>query len=70
MHTIKKGADIIEKYLLKLKHLKDQLLAAGETVSNNDLIVTELAGLPAEYNIIYTVIVARESPITIKEFHA
>ncbi|KAB2625660.1 hypothetical protein D8674_017320 [Pyrus ussuriensis x Pyrus communis] len=56
LHTIKKGVDIIEKYLLKLKHLKDQLLAAGETVSNNDLIVTELAGLPAEYNIIYTLL--------------
>lgn len=39
LHTIKKGTDTIEKYLLRLKHLKDQLLAAGEVVSDNDLIV-------------------------------
>lgn len=29
-----------------------------------------LAGLPAEYNMIRTIIVARESPITLKEFRA
>lgn len=58
----------MEKYFLRLKHLKDQLLAAGETVSDNDLIVASLVGLPAEYNMIRIVIVARESPITLKEF--
>ncbi|KAB2608276.1 hypothetical protein D8674_011444 [Pyrus ussuriensis x Pyrus communis] len=52
LHTIKKGADTIEKYLLRLKGLKDQLLAAGEIVSDNDLIVVALAGLPSEYNMI------------------
>ncbi|XP_070668855.1 uncharacterized protein [Malus domestica] len=58
LHTIKKGTDSIEKYILRLKHPKDQLLAAGESIYENDLIVAALAGLPAEYNMIRTVIVA------------
>ncbi|KAB2622356.1 hypothetical protein D8674_024538 [Pyrus ussuriensis x Pyrus communis] len=43
LHTIKKGANIIEKYLLKLKYLKDPLLATRETISDNNLIVVALA---------------------------
>ncbi|XP_070672214.1 uncharacterized protein [Malus domestica] len=70
LHTIKKGTDCIENYLLRLKHLKDQLLAARENISKNDLIVAALAGLLAEYNMIRTVIVAQESLITLKEFRA
>lgn len=70
IHTIKNGADSVEKYLLRLKHLKDQLLAVRENVSDSDPIVAALAGLPVEYSIIKTVIVARESPITLKEFRA
>lgn len=70
LHTIKKRAYSIEKYLLRLKQLKDQLLFAGETISNNDLIVVALAGLPIEYNMIRTMIVATKSPITIEEFRA
>ncbi|KAM2408031.1 hypothetical protein ACFX1X_027125 [Malus domestica] len=68
--TIKKGSDSVEKYMLRLKALKDQLMAAGEVVSENDLIVAALAGLPAEFNMIRTVIVARETPISLKEFRA
>ncbi|KAB2605030.1 hypothetical protein D8674_004747 [Pyrus ussuriensis x Pyrus communis] len=68
--TIKKGSDSVEKYMLRIKVLKDQLLAAGEVVSENDLIVAALAGLPAEFNMIRTVIVARETPISLKEFRA
>ncbi|CAN6692254.1 unnamed protein product [Malus baccata var. baccata] len=68
--TIKKGSDSVEKYMLRLKALKDQLMAVGEVVSENDLIVAALAGLPAEFNMIRTVIVARETPISLKEFRA
>lgn len=46
------------------------MLSARETISDNDLIVLALAGLPAEYNMIHIVIVAKELPITIKEFRA
>lgn len=70
LQTIKKGSDSVEKYMLRIKVIKDQVLAAGEIVSNNDLIVAALAGLLAEFNMIRTLIVARETPISLKEFRA
>lgn len=70
LHTIRKSTYSLEKYLLRLKHLKDQLLAVGETISDNDFIMADLAGFPPEYNIIRIVIVTREFSITLKEFRA
>ncbi|KAM1422622.1 hypothetical protein ACFX2I_004733 [Malus domestica] len=70
LHTIQKGSDTIDKYLLKLKGIRDQLTAAGESVSDNDVIIAGLAGLPKEYGTIRTVILARESSISLKEFRA
>ncbi|CAN6704071.1 unnamed protein product [Malus baccata var. baccata] len=56
LYTMQKGGDSIDKYLLRLKGIKDQLQAAGEKVYDNDLIIAALT--------------ARESPITFKEFRA
>ncbi|KAM2874298.1 hypothetical protein COP2_017588 [Malus domestica] len=70
LHTIQKGTDTIDKYLLRLKSIRDQLTAAGESISDNDIIIAGLAGLPKEYGVIRTVILARESSITLKEFRA
>lgn len=70
LHTMQKGGDTIDKYLLRLKALNDQLQAAGERVTDNDLIIPTLTGLPSDYDMICTVILARDSPITLKEFRA
>ncbi|CAN6725826.1 unnamed protein product [Malus baccata var. baccata] len=70
LHTIQKGTDSVDKYLLRLKTIRDQLTAAGELISDNDIIIAGLAGLPKEFSVIRTVILARESAITLKEFRA
>lgn len=70
LHTIQKGTDSIDKYLLRLKNIRDQLIVAGETISDNDIMITGLAGLPKEYGVIRIVILARESSITLREFRA
>ncbi|KAB2620217.1 hypothetical protein D8674_039633 [Pyrus ussuriensis x Pyrus communis] len=70
LHTIQKGGDSIDRYLLRLKNIREQLTAAGEFISDNDVIIAGLAGLPKEYAIIRTVILARESSISVKEFRA
>ncbi|TQD69336.1 hypothetical protein C1H46_045131 [Malus baccata] len=70
LHTMQKGGDTIDKYLLRLKTIKDQLQAVGEKVSDNDLVIAALMGLPSDYDMIRTVILARESPITLGEFRA
>ncbi|CAN6677579.1 unnamed protein product [Malus baccata var. baccata] len=70
LHTVQKGGDSMDKYLLKIKSIRDQLMAAGEYVSNNDVMIVALAGLPKEYATIQTVILARDSNVTMKEFRA
>lgn len=68
LHTIQKRSGTIDKYLLRLKHIRDQLSAAGEVVLDNDIMIAGLAGLPKEYGVIRTVILAKESTLTLKEF--
>ncbi|CAN6704647.1 unnamed protein product [Malus baccata var. baccata] len=70
LHMIQKGTDSFDKYLLRLKNIKGQLTVASESVSNNDIMITGLASLPKEYGVIRTVILARESSLTLKEFRA
>ncbi|CAN6711360.1 unnamed protein product [Malus baccata var. baccata] len=66
--TIQKGGDSIDQYLSKLRNIKDQLIAANESVSDNDFVVATLFGLPREYSTIRTVIFTRDNPITLREF--
>lgn len=60
----------MDRYLLRIKSIRDQLTNAGEYISENDVIIVALAGLPKEYAIIRIVILARESSIFMKEFKA
>lgn len=46
LHTIKKNGDLMDKYLLKLKSIRDQLIVTEEFISDNDVIIAALAGLP------------------------
>ncbi|XP_050153876.1 uncharacterized protein LOC126628286 isoform X1 [Malus sylvestris] len=69
-HTIQKGADSVDKYLLRLKGIRDQLVAAGEKVTENDLVIAALSGLPSEFETIRTIILARDTPISLTDFRA
>nr|XP_028959646.1 uncharacterized protein LOC114825357 [Malus domestica] len=66
--TLQKGADTIDKYFSRLKSIRDQLITAGEVISNNDMIIAALEGLPREYAIIRTVILATETLFLSKSF--
>ncbi|KAL6222940.1 hypothetical protein ACLB2K_006330 [Fragaria x ananassa] len=54
-----KGSDDIETYLDKVKVARDALATVGVTVDDEDIVVTVLRGLPAEYPAIKTVIRAQ-----------
>ncbi|CAN6708092.1 unnamed protein product [Malus baccata var. baccata] len=69
-HTIQKGADYVDKYLLWLKGIGDQLVAAGEKVTENDLVIAAFSGLPSEFETIRTIILARDTPISLTDFRA
>ncbi|XP_004305605.1 PREDICTED: uncharacterized protein LOC101308896 [Fragaria vesca subsp. vesca] len=64
------GADSIEKYILRIKHAKDQLSSVGVTMVDEDIIVVTLNGLPEEYSMIKTVIRARDDSISFKDLRA
>lgn len=69
-HTIQKGSDSIDKYLLKLNAIRDYLLSAEEKVTDNDLVITALSGLPPEFDMVKTVVLARKTSIPLKDFIA
>lgn len=60
----------MDKYLLRLKSIREQLTATGEFIFDNDVIIAGLAGLPKEYATIRTVILGKESSISLKKFRA
>nr|XP_008346255.2 uncharacterized protein LOC103409219 [Malus domestica] len=69
-HTIQKGTDSVDKYLLKVKGIRDQLVSAGEKITVNDFIIDAISRLPPEFELIKTVILARDSSISLKDFRA
>lgn len=56
--------------LLTSIFLRDQLIAAWECIFDNDLIIAAFAGLPREHAIIRTIILARDTFISLEEFRA
>ncbi|CAL9025631.1 unnamed protein product, partial [Prunus brigantina] len=64
------SVDTIEKFLLQLKHVRDQLCIAGVSMSDDDLMIESLNGLPAEYDMIKTVLMARDTSISLKDFRS
>ncbi|XP_048431545.1 uncharacterized protein LOC125473159 [Pyrus x bretschneideri] len=56
--------------MLRLKGIKDQLIYAGENISDNDYIIAVLSGLPTNFEVIKTVILARDSTMSLKDFRA
>ncbi|CAL2270480.1 unnamed protein product [Prunus armeniaca] len=69
-HTMHKGVDSIEKYLLRIKTTRDQLVAVGERIIDDDVVITALNGLPEDYDMIRTVLLARDSTIGLKDLRA
>ncbi|CAL2255540.1 unnamed protein product [Prunus armeniaca] len=70
LQTAQKGGDSIERFLLRLKTVRDQLVQAGVKVSDDDFMIATLNGLPQEYDMIKTVLIARDTPISLKDFRA
>ncbi|XP_020424449.1 uncharacterized protein LOC109950310 [Prunus persica] len=70
LQTAQKGGDSIERFFLCLKHIRDQLSAANVLILDDDFVIAALNGLPPKYAIIKTVLIARDSSITLNDFRA
>lgn len=55
LHTAQKRGSF-DKFLLRLKAIRDQLISVGENVSDNDLVIAALTGLQQKFDMIKTVI--------------
>lgn len=58
----------IECFILRLKHIHDQLHAIRVKIYDDDFTIAVLNGLPSEYDMILTVLIARESSLSHKDF--
>lgn len=67
MQTTQKEVDSIERYLLRLKHIHDQLTYAAIKIFDDDFMIDALNGLPSEYDMMKTILIARDSSISLKD---
>lgn len=70
LQQIKKGSLTISEYLQSFKTISDKLAAAGSQISDTDLLVHILNGLPHEYDAFVTSIRVRYPPVTTEELHS
>lgn len=72
LQTTKKGALSVAEYFEKMENIADSLTLASYKVSEEDLIMSILAGLPSEYDVAVGMINARmqTSDVTIQEVEA
>lgn len=66
----KKGSRSINEYLLRIKAIVDQLIAAGDTLSDQEHIDVVLDGLPEEYNSFVMMIYARSDSPSISDIES
>ncbi|KAL5823482.1 hypothetical protein ACOSQ3_021457 [Xanthoceras sorbifolium] len=67
MHCLKKGALSINDYVLKMKGFSEALGAAGQSMSNDDLISSILGGLGPEYDSVVVAITTKQGYISLQE---
>ncbi|KAK6135879.1 hypothetical protein DH2020_030366 [Rehmannia glutinosa] len=67
LHASKKGELSIAEYILKMQGIADQIHAAGQVISDEDLIIHILNGLGAEFESIVVNLSARTEPLTLQD---
>ena len=63
----KQPGEPLVKFFARAKHLKSQLLSVGTTLADDELALSVLNGLPAEYKTLRTVLTATESSLNLDD---
>ncbi|KAK2654134.1 hypothetical protein Ddye_013990 [Dipteronia dyeriana] len=66
---MKKGADSISDFVLRIKNVGDALLATSEDVKDRDLVVSLMYGVGHDFDSIVSVITAQQRFITFEDAH-
>ncbi|CAN6547905.1 unnamed protein product [Malus baccata var. baccata] len=69
IQTIQKGDSSMTDFLNSIKDISDKLAAAGEPLSESDLVAYILSGLPDEYESFVDSIETRNESVTADELH-
>ena len=57
LKNLKKGRDeSVQSYFLKLTEIRNNLLAIGETIADQEMVLTALGGLSSEWHVFNTTI--------------
>ncbi|KAL5807575.1 hypothetical protein ACOSQ4_030308 [Xanthoceras sorbifolium] len=67
LQTLKKGSMKISEYILKIKGVADALMAAGQTMTEQDLVAYILGGLGLEFDPIICNIASKKEEITLQD---
>ncbi|XP_062005893.1 uncharacterized protein LOC133723077 isoform X1 [Rosa rugosa] len=72
LYNIQKGSDSIDRYLLRVKSICDQLATMGVYMDDEDMVVSILHGLPSEFATIKAVIRIKtlSSPVSMRELRS
>ncbi|KAL5839905.1 hypothetical protein ACOSQ4_012513 [Xanthoceras sorbifolium] len=67
LQTIKKGSHSVSDFVLKIKNIGDALSAAGEEVSERDLLLSLMHGVGHEYDAVVVLISSQRSTMSLEE---
>ncbi|PRQ28561.1 putative RNA-directed DNA polymerase [Rosa chinensis] len=69
-YKLQKGSDSIDKYLDRVKMACDQLANVGIHMTDEDIVVSVLLGLPSDYTTMKTIIRAKHNLISMQELRS
>ncbi|KAL5823325.1 hypothetical protein ACOSQ3_021297 [Xanthoceras sorbifolium] len=67
LQSIKKGADSISDFVLKIKNICDALLGAGEVVNEKDLLLNLMSGVGHEYDPVVVLIANQHKTMSLED---
>ncbi|KAK0598074.1 hypothetical protein LWI29_031379 [Acer saccharum] len=67
LQNIKKGTSSAADFVLKVKTVGDSLKGTGQTVSDNDLILSMLSGVGRDYDSVVSVVISQRNNISPQE---
>ncbi|KAL5805043.1 hypothetical protein ACOSQ3_031843 [Xanthoceras sorbifolium] len=67
LQTLKKGSMKVSEYIVKIKGITDSLMAAGQIISEQDLVAYILGGLGLEFDPVICNIASKKDEITLQD---
>lgn len=70
LQTLKKGNLLIDEYMVQMRTLADGLQAAGQEITDDDLVLHVLGGLGPEFDVVVVNLTTRSAVPALEEVHS